>query len=84
MRAGNPIKMLSAPAFLLRKIALSLQHCPHFLPLAKNALGALAQLVEHLLCKQRVSGSNPLSSTISIHQKFLSIGLPVDWIFDIV
>ena len=31
---------------------------------AKIALGALAQLVEHLLCKQRVSGSNPLSSTI--------------------
>ena len=73
MRAGNPIKMLSAPAFLLRKIALSLQHCPHFLPLAKIALGALAQLVEHLLCKQRVSGSNPLSSTIFNTDKFLSI-----------
>ena len=26
--------------------------------------GAIAQLVEHLLCKQGVSGSNPLSSTI--------------------
>jgi hypothetical protein len=26
--------------------------------------GALAQLVEHLLCKQGVNGSNPLSSTI--------------------
>jgi hypothetical protein len=26
-------------------------------------LGALAQLVEHLLCKQGVNGSNPLGST---------------------
>jgi hypothetical protein len=26
-------------------------------------LGALAQLVEHLLCKQRVTGSNPVGST---------------------
>ena len=26
--------------------------------------GDLAQLVEHLLCKQGVNGSNPLSSTI--------------------
>ena len=26
-------------------------------------LGALAQLEEHLLCKQRVRGSSPLSST---------------------
>ena len=25
--------------------------------------GGLAQLVEHLLCKQRVKGSNPLVST---------------------
>jgi hypothetical protein len=25
--------------------------------------GALAQLVEHLLCKQRVIGSNPIGST---------------------
>ena len=28
--------------------------------------GAVAQLGEHLLCKQGVSGSIPLSSTISI------------------
>lgn len=26
-------------------------------------LGGIAQLVEHLLCKQGVSGSNPLTST---------------------
>ena len=26
--------------------------------------GGIAQLVEHLLCKQGVSGSNPLTSTI--------------------
>ena len=29
-------------------------------------LGGLAQLVEHLLCKQGVIGSSPLSSTIDI------------------
>ena len=29
--------------------------------------GALAQLVEHLLCKQGVNGSNPLGSTTSQH-----------------
>jgi hypothetical protein len=28
-----------------------------------NARGALAQLVERLLCKHQVNGSNPLSST---------------------
>ena len=28
-----------------------------------NAHGALAQLVERLLCKHQVNGSNPLSST---------------------
>ena len=47
---------------------------PHFLSVTKIALGALAQLVEHLLCKQRVSGSNPLSSTIFNTSRFLSIG----------
>ena len=28
--------------------------------------GGLAQLVEHLLCKQGVNGSSPLSSTIEV------------------
>ena len=31
----------------------------------ESSSGGLAQLVERLLCKQEVSGSNPLSSTIS-------------------
>ena len=31
-------------------------------PFGRN--GALAQLVAHLLCKQRVRGSSPLGSTI--------------------
>ena len=37
-----------------------------FLPLINRALGkgGLAQLVERLLCKQNVNGSNPLTSTI--------------------
>ena len=30
--------------------------------------GALAQLVERLLCKQDVNGSNPLGSTIQLRQ----------------
>ncbi len=30
---------------------------------AANSFGGLAQLVEHLLCKQGVNGSNPLFST---------------------
>jgi hypothetical protein len=36
-----------------------------FLPLVNRALGkgGLAQLVERLLCKQNVNGSNPLTST---------------------
>ena len=34
-----------------------------FFPNKSN--GAIAQLVAHLLCKQRVAGSNPASSTIS-------------------
>ena len=29
----------------------------------KRSRGGLAQLVEHLLCKQGVNGSSPLSST---------------------
>ncbi len=29
------------------------------------AVGGIAQLEEHLLCKQGVSGSNPLTSTMS-------------------
>ena len=35
-------------------------------------LGGIAQLVEHLLCKQGVSGSNPLTST--------SMGLQLSWL----
>jgi hypothetical protein len=37
---------------------------PPILTVRPNGAGALAQLVEHLLCKQGVNGSNPLSSTI--------------------
>ena len=29
--------------------------------------GGIAQLVEHLLCKQRVIGSNPVTSTIRLY-----------------
>ena len=32
-------------------------------------IGGLAQLVERLLCKQEVSGSNPLSSTKLMNSK---------------
>lgn len=38
-----------------------------------RADGAVAQLGEHLLCKQGVSGSIPLSST-------KSIGVETDWL----
>ena len=31
--------------------------------------GAIAQLVAHLLCKQRVAGSNPASSTIRVFRE---------------
>jgi hypothetical protein len=34
--------------------------------MAFSASGSVAQLVEHLLCKQRVIGSNPFRSTIKI------------------
>ncbi len=34
-----------------------------------DLLGGLAQLVERLLCKQDVNGSNPLSSTIFFSKK---------------
>lgn len=36
------------------------------LPLVIETVGAVAQLGEHLLCKQGVSGSIPLSSTIRL------------------
>ena len=58
-----------------------------FYVLQAKHLGALAQLVEHLLCKQRVSGSNPLSSTsLFVFQHITSFfrQFIVDWIFDIV
>ena len=41
----------------------SLRHCAGAPRGMKD--GALAQLVERLLCKQDVNGSNPLGSTIS-------------------
>ena len=31
--------------------------------ITKTLSGVVAQLVEHLLCKQRVTGSNPVGST---------------------
>ena len=37
-------------------------------PLGRHHFGGLAQLVEHLLCKQRVIGSNPLASTRWLRQ----------------
>ena len=46
-------------------------------------LGGIAQLVEHLLCTQGVSGSNPLTSTTSFRVEFfgedsiLELGLKV-------
>lgn len=36
-------------------------------------IGELAQLVEHLLCKQRVRGSSPLFSTTSFFQTIKQI-----------
>jgi hypothetical protein len=41
---------------------------------SRPAKGGLAQLVERLLCKQNVNGSNPLTSTIS---KFAAIQVSV-------
>ena len=38
--------------------------CVRALTGAKHGFGAVAQLGEHLLCKQGVIGSNPFSSTI--------------------
>ncbi len=39
------------------------------------ALGALAQLVERLLCKQDVNGSNPLGSTkIQLQSNWINNG----------
>jgi hypothetical protein len=35
--------------------------------------GAIAQLEEHLLCKQGVRGSSPLSSTASTRENFQSV-----------
>ena len=33
-----------------------------------KTVGGIAQLVEHLLCKQGVSGSSPLTSTIFFNE----------------
>ena len=55
-----------------------------------NSIGALAQLGEHLLCKQRVVGSIPTGSTIIQDKKDTSLaswfehGSPVCWISYIV
>ena len=35
-------------------------------PYGSCCIGGLAQLVEHLLCKQGVNGSSPLSSTFEV------------------
>lgn len=41
-----------------------------FLHIEDSTSGALAHLVEHLVCIQKVRGSNPLGSTITIlHMK---------------
>ena len=79
----NPQQVIRATKYWKRAIPtdaygsriFASQNCykPSALPaFLRNALGALAQLVEHLLCKQRVSGSNPLSSTIFNTRKVLS------------
>ena len=39
--------------------------------------GGLAQLVEHLLCKQGVTGSSPVTSTIKIGLKCLGRSLSI-------
>ena len=38
-------------------------------------IGAVAQVGEHLLCKQGVSGSSPLSSTISYQENIILVYL---------
>ena len=38
--------------------------------IAPSVKGGLAQLVERLLCKQNVNGSNPLTSTSAISAQF--------------
>ena len=43
--------------------------------LAKLLKGALAQLVERLLCKQDVIGSNPLGSTRCFFSALTPVGL---------
>ena len=49
---------------------------PFWLDLAEiGTVGAVAQLGEHLLCKQGVSGSIPLSSTNSIGVELTDISL---------
>ena len=39
-----------------------------------SIFGAMAQLVAHLLCKQGVTGSNPVSSTIDTHLGTQNLG----------
>jgi hypothetical protein len=39
-----------------------------------SSKGGLAQLVERLLCKQNVNGSNPLTSTILLLRSFSEVG----------
>ena len=37
--------------------------------------GGIAQLVEHLLCKQRVAGSNPTTSTEKIENQSFTVNI---------
>src|SRR3954453_11022158 len=57
--------MLNAECWMLKRLEradLNIQHLPFSIP-PKPDDGAVAQLGEHLLCKQGVVGSIPISST---------------------
>ncbi len=61
-------RSLPEPAldFLFRRSPPQREHLPRYergARVKKQAHGGLAQLVERVLCKHEVSGSNPLSST---------------------
>ena len=60
-RVSRPFFILQPSAFIL---SYSLASCrePTFCGIISASFGALAQMGEHLLCKQGVSGSIPLSS----------------------
>ena len=63
--AGN---LLRNPNFFKARTNHILTSAPASVISAPNP-GGVAQLVEHLLCKQRVIGSNPFASTISALSK---------------